>query len=100
MTIALFLTLVAVLATVTSLLTEAVKKVLDAKNVTYASNIVVVIVACIVGIGGTAAYYGLAGIPFTAPNIICMALMGVAVSVGSMVGYDKVMQAIKQITKK
>lgn len=100
MTIALFLTLIAIFSTTTSLLTEAAKKVLDSKSVHYASNVVVVVIACVVGIGGTGAYYSITGIPFTAANITCMILMGVAVSVGSMVGYDKVTQAVAQIGKK
>lgn len=100
MTVALFITLVTVFATVTGLATEAVKKILDSKAITYASNIVASIIAAIVGIGGTAAYYIISGVPFTAANIVCMILMGVAVAVGSMVGYDKVTQAIAQITRK
>ena len=99
MTVTLFISLVTVFATATGLITEAVKKVLDGKGVQYASNIVACIVAAIVGIGGTAAYYALASIPFTGSNIVAMILMGVAVAVGSMVGYDKVIQAIKQIKK-
>lgn len=99
MTITLFISLVTVFATATSLITEATKKVLDSKGIKYASNIVVCIVAAIVGIGGTAAYYALTSIPFTGSNIVAMILMGVAVAVGSMIGYDKVIQAVKQIKK-
>ena len=100
MNVTMFITLVTVFATATSLITEAVKKVLDGKGVKYASNIVVCIVAAIVGIGGTAAYYAIAGLPWTASNIVCMVLMGIAVAVGSMIGYDKVIQAIEQHAKK
>ena len=39
-------------------------------------------------------------VPFSATNIICMVLMGVATAVGAMVGYDKVIQTIKQIVSK
>lgn len=99
MTITLFISLVTVFATATSLITEATKKVLDGKGIQYASNIVVCIIAAIVGIGGTAAYYALTSIPFNGSNIVSMILMGVAVAVGSMVGYDKVVQAVKQIKK-
>lgn len=99
MTVTLFVSLVTIFATATSLVTEAIKKVLDGKGIQYASNIVVCIVAAIVGIGGTASYYALTSIPFSGANIVAMILMGVAVAVGSMVGYDKVIQAIKQIKK-
>lgn len=97
MTITLFMALIVVLAIAVSLLTEAVKKFFEGTKVTYSSNVVVLIVAIIVGICGTAMAYISLGIAFTPPNIICMLLMAVAVWVGSMVGYDKVLQMIEQI---
>lgn len=100
MTISLFITLLTIFATVTGLTTEAVKKILDSNRVAYSANIVASIIAAIVGIGGTAAYYAIVHIPFTAANVVCMILMGLAVAVGSMIGYDKVTQAIQQISKK
>lgn len=80
-----------------SLITEAVKKFLDEAGVKYSSNIVVLIVAVIVGAGGTALMYLFLGIAFTPPNIVCMVLMAVAVWVGAMVGYDKVIQMMEQL---
>ena len=97
MTISLFLTLIVTLATAVSLLTEAVKKSFEGTKIKYSSNVVVLIVSVIVGIGGTALTYMFLGIPFTTLNIICMVLMPVAVWIGSMLGYDKVLQMIEQI---
>lgn len=97
MNIAIFVALLVVFSAVTSLLTETCKKLLDDTTITYSSNVLVVIIACIVGIFGTGIYYVLSGITFNLVNIICMPLMGLATSVGSMVGYDKVIQTIKQI---
>ena len=39
----------------------------------------------------------LKNIPWTTNNIICLVLMGVAVWIASMVGYDKLLQLLKQI---
>lgn len=100
MTIALFLTLFTTFSLATGLVVEALKKILDETTITCPSNILACIVAMIVGVGGTAITYVFMGIAFSAANVICMILMGVAVSVGSMIGYDKVMQTIKQITQK
>lgn len=97
MNIALFIALLLAFSTITSLLTEACKKLLNDTPIKYSSNVLVVIIACIVGVLGTGVYYTLCGIEFTLANIICMPLMGLATSVGSMVGYDKVIQTIKQI---
>lgn len=97
MTITLFMALLVVLAVAVSLLTEAVKKFFEGTKFTYSSNVVVLIVSIIVGIGGTAMAYISLGIAFTPPNIVCMVLMAVAVWVGSMLGYDKVLQMVEQI---
>lgn len=97
MTITLFLALIVVFAMAVSLLTEAVKKFFEGSKITYSSNVIVLIVSAIVGIGGTAMAYITLGIAFTTPNIIAMVLMAVAVWVGAMLGYDKVIQMIEQI---
>ena len=97
MTITLFMALIVVLALAVSLLTEAVKKFFEGTPVTYSSNLIVLLVSIIVGIGGTAMAYVSLDIPFTPPNIVCMILMAVAVWVGSMLGYDKVLQMVEQI---
>ena len=98
MTITLFMALLVVLAVVTSLVTEAVKKFLDTFTcVEYASNMVVLFVAMLVGILGTTTAYVLLGISFTLANVICIGLMAVSVWIGAMVGYDKVIQLIEQI---
>ena len=97
MTLTLFMALLVILAIAVSLFTEAVKKFLDNMKVKYSSNVVVLILSIIVGIGGTALMYIFLGIAFTPPNILCMVLMAVAVWVGAMVGYDKVLQLIEQV---
>ena len=97
MTLTLFVTLLVVLAVCVSLITEAVKKFLDDAGVKYSSNVVVLIVAVIVGAGGTALMDLFLGSAFTPPNIVCIVLMAVAVWVGAMVGYDKVVQMIEQL---
>lgn len=97
MTLTLFMALLVILAVCVSLITEAVKKFLDEAEVKYSSNVVVLIVALLVGAGGTALMYLFMGIAFTPPNIVCMVLMAVAVWVGAMVGYDKVIQMMEQL---
>lgn len=97
MTVTTFLILLTICATVTSLVSEGVKKFLDSMKVKYASNILVLIVALIIGCGATALYYVNYQVPFTALNSVYLALMGVANWLGAMLGYDKVKQAISQI---
>ena len=97
MNLTLFMTLLVILAVAVSLITEAVKKFLDSVYIEYSSNLVVLIVSIIVGAGGTALAYLFLGVAFTTPNIVCMPLMAVAVWVGAMVGYDKVLQMLEQL---
>lgn len=96
MTVEMFLILLTIFSVVTSLFTQAVKKVLDDMGEAYASNIVVLVVAVIVGGLGTAAYYFLAGYQWNACNITSIFLMMGANWLGAMVGYDKIKQAITQ----
>lgn len=97
MTTATMITLLTVFATVTALVTEGIKKFLDEQKVKYASNVIVLIVALVVGSGGTALYYVNYQVPFTALNSVYLALMGIGNWIGAMVGYDKVKQALTQL---
>jgi Na+-driven multidrug efflux pump len=95
----MFLILLSAFSIIGGLITEGIKTlVTDKLNLSY--NIIALITALIVGGGGTAVYYQLNTIPFTTNNIIYMILMGLASGLVSMVGFDKVKQAILQITNK
>ena len=96
MTITIFLIILSICAAVTSLLTEGIKKFLDGQKITYASNVLVLIVALVVGCGATAVFYINYQVPFTALNSVYLALLGVANWLGAMLGYDKVKQTIMQ----
>ena len=97
MTFNLFITLLAVFSTFTSLLTQAVKLFLESLKVGYASNIIVLCVSVFVGGIGTACAYLFMGIPWSEINIVCIFLMVLANWLVAMIGYDKVMQAITQL---
>lgn len=97
MTVEIILMLLAVMATITSFITEKVKKILDDLRFTYASNIVVLVVSVIVGGLGTVIFYLWNDYAWTTENIISIFLMVCANWLVAMGGYDKVVQAIKQI---
>lgn len=96
MTFSLFSSLVVAFSIATSYATQIVKKLLDDHKKKYASNLVVAIVAIVIGVLGTIAAYVLLGLQFTVANIVCIILMPVAVCFGAMFGYDKVVQFIEQ----
>lgn len=95
----MFLILLSVFSVLSSLVTEGIKNITTDK-VNWSYNIVALITALIIGGGGTAVYYQLNAVPFTVNNVIYAVLMGLASGLVSMVGFDKVKQAITQITNK
>ena len=99
MTGSTFLTLLSAFSVISGLVTEGIKKIVNDKaNISY--NITALIVALIIGGIGCGLYYQLNEIAFTVNNIIYMILMGFASGLVSMLGFDKVKQAIIQITGK
>lgn len=100
MTVETFLILLTALSIVTGLVTEGMKKLFDSVQAVYASNIMALCVAVVVGGAGTAIFYIVNGIAFTSLNVICLILMMGANWLGAMLGYDKVIQAINQISNK
>lgn len=96
MTVEHFLMLLAAFSIVTSLFTEAVKKFTSEKT-NLASNVIVLFVSLFVGGFGMSFYYVLSDISITPKNVICIILMICANWLCSMLGYDKVLQSIKQI---
>ena len=93
MTIEMFIYLFTLGSMFASLLTQSTKQTFP--NVS--SNILALINAAIVGIVGMVCAYVILGIPFTVVNIIYIVLMGICIWIGSMIGYDKITQTIKQI---
>ena len=99
MTTTTFLMLLSSFSVLSGLVTEGIKKLIsDKTNMSY--NIIALVVALVIGGAGSAVYYQLNAIPFNLNNIIYLVLMGLASGLCSMVGFDKIKQAIEQITKK
>ena len=63
-------------------------------------NLISLINAVIVGAGGTSIAYVILSIPFILSNILCIVLMIFTIWIGSMIGYDKIMQLIEQMSRK
>lgn len=97
MNIEIFVCLLAIFAAATSLITEGVKKTLEACSVKYASNIIVLIVSILVGGIGSFSFFMWKGYDLNTNALIWIILMTIANWLGSMVGYDKVVQTITQV---
>ena len=99
MTTTTFLMLLSSFSVLSGLVTEGIKKLIsDKANMSY--NIIALVVALVIGGAGSAVYYQLNAIPFNLNNIIYLVLMGLASGLCSMVGFDKIKQAVEQIVGK
>ena len=99
MTATTFLMLLSAFSVLSGLVTEGIKKLIsDKANMSY--NIIALVVALVIGGAGSAVYYQLNGIPFDTNNVIYMILMGLASGLCSMVGFDKIKQAVEQLAGK
>lgn len=97
MTLALFLILAVVLCGVSGLLTQGIKMWFQNAKKDYSANLIALIDALVIGVGGTIAAYIIMAIPFTLVNIVYIPIMAFAIWIGSMIGYDKVIQFIEQL---
>ena len=93
MTLTLFISLATGLSLVSSLITEAIKKSFNATKPT----LIVAIISAITGWGGGAIAYALMNIGYNTPNIICLVLLAPTSWLMATLGYDKVMEVIKQL---
>lgn len=91
-----FLVGLMVLSSLTGLVTEGIKKILVEHNVAYRANtlagIVAIVLTAIVGVG----YVFYANIGFTAQSIVCICALTFMSWLGSMVGYDKVVEVFRK----
>lgn len=93
MTITIFLSIFTIGSFISSLLTEALKKAFT----NISTNIIALANAIIVGLFGTTFAYIIIGVVWNIQSVVCLLMMIGCVWIGSMVGYDKVLQTIMQI---
>lgn len=96
-TFEVFLIGLMIISTVTSLVTEGVKKILDSCKKTYNSNILAAIVATVLSAAVGVGYVMFTGTTFTAQVIICIIVLVIASWLCAMVGYDKVVEVITKL---
>lgn len=97
-TIDIFLLGLLIISTLTSLVTEAVKKVLLESNVAFRSNLIAGIASLVLSTAVSICYIILYNIEFSAAICVCMLALMFMSWLCAMVGYDKVVQTIRQFT--
>jgi cytochrome bd-type quinol oxidase subunit 2 len=92
----IFLLGLLITSTITGLVTEAIKKILTEHNVTYRANTLAGLVSLVLSSAIGASYIILTNSAFTSQTIVQLVAMVFMSWLCSMVGYDKVVQAISQ----
>lgn len=100
MSMTMFILLATIMCTISGLLTEGIKAWCKNSKKECSPNLIALIDALVVGGAGTVAAYVLLNIAFTLSSILCIVIMIIVVWLGSMIGYDKVIQTITQISIK
>ena len=95
----IFLIGLLVISTLTSLVTEAVKKILVELKVNYYPNVLAGIIATVLSGAVGASYVILTELNFTAQIIVCIIALVFMSWLCAMVGYDKVIGQFKNIKK-
>lgn len=90
------ISVLALIAALTSLTVEGLKKILDEKGITYSSNLLAVIVSAILTVAMCVGYVLYSGIPFTIQTVIIMIALVFLSFLSATVGYDKVRQLLEQ----
>ena len=95
-----FLVGLMVVSTLTSLVTEAIKKILAERESKYHANTLAGIVAVILSAGIGAGYIVLTGTSFTSQIVVCIIALMFMSWLCAMVGYDKVIDYLKKTKTK
>ena len=83
-------------STLTGLVTEAVKKLLNELNKAYRANILAGAVACVLSTALCVSYVVVTNMQFTAVTLVYLLAHTFLSWLCAMVGYDKVIQSISQ----
>ena len=84
------------ISTLTSLATEALKKVLSENKANYRSNTLVGIVSLVLSSGIGIGYAAITEIPITQQAVVCLVALIFMSWLCAMLGYDKVIQTLSQ----
>ena len=91
------LSALALIAALTSLTVEALKKLLDEKEIKYSANLLAVIVSAILTVAICVGYVLYFGIPFTIQIVIIIVALVYLSFLAATVGFDKVKQLFTQL---
>ena len=95
-----YIIMLTICATLSSLLTEAIKVTAKNAGKKWSSNLIALIDAVVVGGGVPTVVYIYSDIPFNTKNILTIICLIILTWIGSTIGFDKVKQMFLQIKGK
>lgn len=97
MTINFLITALLGISTLTGLVVEGLKKLLDGTKIKYSSNILAVIVSIVISLVSSVIYLCVNKVPFDSTVVVEVIVLMFLSFLVSTVGYDKVVQTLKQM---
>lgn len=91
------ITALAFISVLTSLTVEAIKKILNEKEIDYSSNLLAMIVSVVLTIIVCILYMVYFAIPFTAQTIVIVISLTFLSFLSATVGFDKIKQLLEQL---
>lgn len=91
------LKVLAIIAALTTLTVQGIKKILDEKGISYSPNLLAVITSAFLTISVCVGYVLYCGIPFTVQTIITILAMVYLSFLTATEGYDKIKQLWEQL---
>ncbi len=91
------ITLITINALWITMLSQAIKKLLDEENIKYSSNLIVGLITIVFGVFSFGVHCIMHSIPISITTITYGIVVIIGSWIASMVGYDKVAQLLKQI---
>lgn len=96
MSVSLFVSIFVSGGLINILLTQAIKQFYYNRGSEASPNIIALIDALVIGGLGTGFVYMLLEIPWSVNNILCLIAMIILVWMGSMLGYSKIIETVRQ----
>lgn len=91
------LKVLAIIAALTTLTVQGIKKILDEKGISYSPNLLAVIVSGVLTVAICVGYVLYCGIPFTVQTVITILAMVYLSFLVATEGYDKIKQLWEQL---
>ena len=93
----LLISVLAIISVLTSLTVEAIKKILDEKEINYSANLLAMIVSIVLTLAICIGYVLYWGVPVGVREVVVMIALVFLSFLSSTVGFDKVKQMLDQL---